>query len=112
MGFYRIRRNVVYSAQLQNTVEAWGIDRPAPGLCYVQAPRDTNRDDPINGNQDKCCCVLLLLIGRDWVTWDLLPEWLSIADEAGYELASGYEKLSPYSTLILRTKCRSLLPPP
>ena len=107
MGIYRLSRNVVYSVREQNTVEVWGIDRPAPGLHCESAPRDTNNDDPLAGNQNRCCCVLLLLLGRDWVTWDLIPEWLSVAEEAGYELVSGYKKLSPYSTIMIKKKCSS-----
>jgi len=102
MGVYRISRNVVFSARDQQTVEVWGIDRPAPGLHCESAPRDTNNDDPLAANQDSCCCVLLLLMGGRWVTWDRIPEWLSVAEEAGYDLVSGYKKLSPYSTIMMK----------
>ena len=107
MGIYRLSRNVVYSVRDQQTVEVWGIDRPAHGLSFESAPRDTNNDDPLSTNQDSCCCVLLLLLCGRWVTWDRIPEWLSVAEEAGYELVSGYKKLSPYSTIMIkdRPKC-------
>jgi len=108
MGIYRISRNVVYTARDQNTVEVWGIDRAAPGIPSAAAPRDTNNDDPLFANQNSCCCPLLLLLGRDWVTWDLIPEWLSFAEKAGYELVSGYKKLTPYSTIMIKKmKCSS-----
>jgi hypothetical protein len=104
MGIYRLSRNVVYSVRDQQTVEVWGIDRPAPGLPSESAPRDTNNDDPLSANQDSCCCVLLLLLCGRWVTWDRIPEWLSVAEEAGYELVSGYKKLSPYSTIMIKDR--------
>jgi len=104
MGIYRISRNVVYSMREQQTVEVWGIDRPAPDLACESAPRDTNKDDPLTSYQDSCCCVLLLLLGGRWVTWDRIPEWLSVAEEAGYELVSGYKKLSPYSTIMIKDR--------
>jgi len=104
MGVYRISRNVVYSVRDQNTVEVWGIDRVAPGLPCESAPRDTNNDDPLFPNHDSCCCVLLLLLRGHWVTWNRIPEWLSVAEEAGYELVSGYKKLTPYSTIMIKSK--------
>lgn len=104
MGIYRLSRNVVYSAREQQTVEVWGIDRAAPGLPCESAPRDTNNDDPLFPSQDHCGCVLLLLLDGRWVTWDRIPEWLSVAEEAGYELVSGYKKLSPYSTIMIKDR--------
>jgi hypothetical protein len=38
----------------------------------------------------------------EWVTWRRIWEWLSVAEEAGYSVVSGYEKLSPYSVIILK----------
>jgi len=104
MGVYRLSRNVVYSVRDQQTVEVWGIDRPAPGLSFESAPRDTNNDDPLFPSQDHCGCVLLLLLCGRWVTWDRIPEWLSVAEEAGYELVSGYKKLLPYSTIMIKDR--------
>lgn len=100
---YCVKRNVVYSTRAQNTVEVWGIDRPAPDLPCEAAPRDTNADDPL-APEDTCSTVLLLLRGY-WVTWDRFPEWLSFAEEVGYELVSGYKKLSPYSSIMIKSRC-------
>jgi len=95
--FYRVQRRVVYLSYDQNTVEAWGIDRDASGLC-VTSTRFTDTDDPLA--QD--CSLLLLFRDGRYVTWPLMFEWLSEAEEAGYTLVSGFNKLSPYSTLIIR----------
>ncbi len=100
MPFYRLRRHVVYRPGCQQTMEVWGIDRPAPGLHVVCAPRDTDADDPLGG--DDCCGRYLLTICGEWVTWGRIWEWLSVAEEAGYSVVSGYEKLSPYSVIILK----------
>ncbi len=108
MPIYRVRRHVAYKPSCGETQEVWGIDRPAAGLRYTTAPRDTDRDDPLLGSQGDCCgggnCCTLLLQMRcgAWVTWHRMWEWLSEAEAAGYELISGYKDLSPYSTLIIR----------
>ena len=101
MPFYRVRRHVIYKPGCQQTEEVWGIDRAAPGLCTVGAPRSTDADDPLR--DDECGCPQLLkLADGSWVTWPRFFEWLSEAEAAGYELVSGFKKMSPYSTFVLR----------
>lgn len=101
MPIWRIRRHVVYEPGCQQTKEVWGIDRPAPGLEAVCGPRDTDRDDPLLGDGD-CCRSLLLRLDGEWVTWGRIWEWMTVAEEAGYEVVSGFAELSPYSTIIIR----------
>jgi hypothetical protein len=101
MPIYRLRRHVIYRPGYQETEEVWGIDRRLAALPTVCAPRDTDTDDPLRSRS--CGTPLLLkLADGDFVTWHRLPEWLSEAEAAGYELVSGYKHMSPYSTLILR----------
>ena len=100
MPFYRLSRHVIYRPGCQETIEVWGIDREAPGLRVRGAPIYTDADDPLG----KPCSLLLTLQCGEFVTWDHFFEWLSEADEAGYELVSGFKKLSPYSTIVLKTK--------
>jgi hypothetical protein len=102
MPVYRVRRHVIYKPGCQQTEEVWGIDRAAPRLRTVSTPRSTDADDPLR--QEECGCPQLLQLsdGR-WVTWSCVWEWLSEAEAAGYELVSGYQKLSPYSTLVIRS---------
>jgi len=76
----------------------WGIDREAPGLYVAGAPRDTDADDPLGRD----CALLLQLRDGRWVTWEHIFEWISEAETAGYAIVSGFEKLSPYSTLIIK----------
>jgi len=99
MGLYRIKRHVMYRRCDQQHEEVWGIDRFAPGLRTSVAPHDTDRDDPLRG--DECTLLLRFTDGR-FVTWDTLFEWLSDAENAGYELASGFQDVSPHSTLVIR----------
>jgi hypothetical protein len=100
MPFYRIKRHVIYKPGCQQTEEAWGIDRPAPGLHTATAPRDTDADDPLRCGD--CCTILIKMADGRYVTWDRMWEWLSEAEAAGYELVSGFKKMSPYSVLVLR----------
>jgi len=100
MPFYSLKRHVIYRPGSQETREVWGIDREAPGLRVRGAPIFTDADDPLG----QPCSLLLTLCNGDFVTWDRFMEWLSEADEAGYELVSGFKKLSPYSQLIIRYK--------
>jgi len=99
MGLYRIKRHVIYRRCEEQHDEVWGIDRVAPGLNTSSAPPDTDRDDPLRKDE---CVILLRFTDRRFVTWDTLFEWLSEAESAGYELASGFQDLSPYSTVVLR----------
>jgi hypothetical protein len=80
------------------------VDRPfgAAALVTVRGPRDTDADDPLRVGNCGCGCPLLLRLGEDYVTWDGLWTWLSMAEDAGYELVSGYKKLSPYTVMVLR----------
>lgn len=94
-------RHVIYKPGSQETHEVWGIDREAPGLRTRGAPYATDADDPLGGGP---CSPLLVLRCGDFVTWDLFFEWLSEAEDAGYELVSGFQKLSPYSSLVIRSK--------
>lgn len=65
------------------------------------APRDTDADDPLR--HDECGCTQLLVLPcGSYVTWHRFMEWLSVAEAAGYELVSGFKKLSPYSTIVVR----------
>ena len=97
MPFYRVQRHVVWDAPTQGTLEVWGIDRPALGLRFTGAPRFTDECDPLSGG----CPYLLLLKDGSWVTWDRIFEWMSEAEEAGYTVVSGLEKLTPYSTIVI-----------
>ena len=106
MPFYRLSRHVIYRPGSQETREVWGIDREAPGLRTRGAPIFTDADDPLG----QPCSLLLTLRCGDFVTWDLFFEWLSEADEAGYELASGFKKLSPYSTIVIKSKTEPPVP--
>ena len=81
------------------TEEVWGIDRPAPGLITTCAPRDTDADDPL---RRECNTYLLKTADGHHVTWHRMFEWLSEAEAAGYEVVSGFKKLSPYSSIVLR----------
>ena len=92
MPVYRIRRHVLRDE------EVWGIDRSAPGLTSICAPRDTDECDPLQ----RKCGTLLLKIGPDFVTWNRIFEWLSLAENAGYEVVSGYENLTPFSVIVIR----------
>jgi hypothetical protein len=100
MPFYRIRRHVIYKPGCQQTEEVWGIDRTAPSLNTVGAPRDTDEGDPLRS--DGCGPQLLKLADGRWVTWERFFEWLSEAESAGYELVSGFKKMTPYSVLVLK----------
>ena len=97
MPIWRLRRHVVYEPGCAQTKEVWGIDRSAPGLEAVCAPRDTDRDDPLAGGES-----LLLRLDGEWVTWRRIWEWISVAENAGYEVVSDFAGLSPYSTIIIR----------
>lgn len=104
MPIYRISRHVIYKPGCQQTEEVWGIDRqPGGPLNVAGAPRFTDKDDPLLDERSVCGCKLLLKTAAGhWVTWHRMWEWLSEAEAAGYELVSGYKKLSPYSTLIIK----------
>lgn len=100
-SFYRVKRHVLYQSGEQQNREVWGIDRPATGLRTTGGgARCLDNDDPLRS--DGCDCVYLLQLadGRH-VTWDRIWEWLSEASVARYTLVSGFEKMSPYSTLVL-----------
>ena len=102
MPIYRLRRHVIYrAAGCQETEEVWGIDRRPTALPSMCAPRDTDIDDPLRA-RDCGAPVLLKTADGSFVSWHRLPEWLSEAEAAGYELVSGYKNLSPYSTLMIR----------
>lgn len=102
MPIYRLRRHVIYRAGgCQETEEVWGIDRRPAALPSMCAPRDTDTDDPLRA-RDCGAPVLLKTADGAFVTWHRLPEWLSEAEAAGYELVSGYKNLSPYTTMMLR----------
>jgi len=104
MPFYKLQRHVIYKPGSQETCEVWGIDREAPGLPVRGAPYATDADDPLGGGP---CSLLLVLRCGDYVTWDRFFEWLGEAEKAGYELVSGYQKLTPYSSLVLQSKMES-----
>ena len=91
---------MIYRPGTQETIEVWGIDRPAPGLPTVGAPSFTDADDPLHPGS--ACTPLLLMRDGDYVTWHRLIEWIGEATAAGYDVVSGFKKLSPYSTIVLR----------
>jgi hypothetical protein len=109
MPIYRLIRHVIFRPGTQETVEVWGIDRPAAGLPTVGAPSFTDADDPLGRGP---CSPLLLMRDGDYVTWHRMMEWLGEAEEAGYEVVSGFKKLSPYSTIVIRKTSSPLLPLP
>jgi hypothetical protein len=98
MPLYVVKRHVIYGSQSQNEREVWGIDRSAAGLQTICAPHDTDKDDPLR----KDCGTLLLKIGHEFVTWDRMFEWLSLAESAGYTVVSGFKNMSPYSQIVIR----------
>ena len=71
MPIYRLIRQVVYLTGSQETLEVWGIDRPAPGLPTVGAPPSTDADDPLGRG---ACSPLLLMRDGDYVTWHRITE--------------------------------------
>ena len=107
MPLYRLRRHVIYEPGCQQTAEVWGVDRPFPassGLVTVCAPTDTDADDPLRARYT-CCRPHLLRLptgGGHYVKWGEVWEWLSAAETAGYEVVSGFKKMSPYSVIVLR----------
>jgi hypothetical protein len=100
MPIYSLSRHVIYKPGCQETIEVWGIDRPAHGIKTVCAPRDTDADDPLRSDRT----FLLKLECGDYVTWDRMFEWLSEIEEHGYEVISGFEKMSPYTNIIIRER--------
>jgi len=101
MPFYRLIRHVIFRSGSQETQEVWGIDRVPNGLPVTGAPLFTDADDPLRQGP---CSPLLLMRDGGYVTWHRFTEWLSEADEAGYELVSGFKNLSPYSTIIIKSR--------
>jgi hypothetical protein len=100
MPLYKLRRHVIYRSGCQETEEVWGVDRRPARLVACAAPRDTDRDDPLRSRSE--CATQLLKHRGDYVTWENMMDWLSDAEEAGYEVVSGFNKFSPFSTIILR----------
>ena len=99
MPIYKLIRHVIFRPGSQETQEVWGIDRAPASLPVVGAPPFTDADDPLRRG---ACRPLLVMQNGDYVTWHRFFEWLSEAEEAGYELISGFKNLSPYSQMILR----------
>ena len=99
MPVYRLIRHVIYRPGSQETQEVWGIDRAPERLPVVGAPSFTDADDPLGRGP---CSPLLVMCNGDYVTWHRFFEWLSEAEEAGYELVSGFKNLSPYSQMVLK----------
>jgi len=106
MPLYHLRRHVVYDAACGQTREVWGVDRPlgSTALKIRAAPRNTDADDPLRGGNCGCACPLLLRTSddSDYVGWHAIWVWLSDAEAAGYEVISGFKKMTPYSVIILR----------
>ena len=98
MPLYRLIRHVIYRPGSQETCEVWGIDREAHGIRLRAAPYGTDADDPI---REGPCSLLLALKDGDFVTWNRMFEWLSEAEEAGYEVISDLKNLSPYSQILI-----------
>jgi hypothetical protein len=101
MPLYKLQRHVIYKPGCQETQEVWGVQRKPKALETCPAPRDTDRDDPLRKDCGDCCTLLLKHEGQ-YVTWDRFIDWLSDAEEAGYELISGYKNMTPYTVFILR----------
>jgi len=99
MPLYRLIRHVIFRPGCQETQEVWGVDRSLCKLPTEGAPSFTDADDPLRRG---ACSPLLLMRNGDYVTWERLVEWLGEAEEAGYEVISGFKNLSPYSTILLR----------
>lgn len=105
MPLYRLRRHVIYDSACGQTREVWGVDRPfgSPALKTRAGPSDTDADDPLRRGTGRCgCAVLLCLPCGDYVSWDSIWTWLSLAEAEGYEVVSGFKKMSPYSAIVLR----------
>jgi hypothetical protein len=100
MPIYKLSRHVVYEPREQKSIEVWGIDRKPTSLPVQCAPRDTDIDDPLRS--ETCCSSYLLLLDSKFVKWHHISEWFSFAEDAGYEVISGFKKLSPYSTILVR----------
>ena len=101
MPLYQLRRHVIFKPGCQETIEVWGVDRPMAAMPTKGAPRDTDADDPLR--RDECGCTQLLVLPcGSHVTWHRMMEWMSLAETAGYEVVSGFKKLSPYSTIVMR----------
>jgi hypothetical protein len=103
MPLYRLSRHVIYRPGCQQTEEVWGVDRrftTGSGLETRCGPRDTDEDDPLRRRD--CCAPELLWHAGGYVPWGCIWEWLSVAEAAGYEVVSGFKKMSPYSVIVLR----------
>lgn len=99
MPFYKLSRHVVFDPHEGQTREVFGIDRSPTSLPVIASPRDTDKGDPLR--REVCAPLLVLKDGR-MVTWELFFEWMSEAEEAGYEVVSGFKKLSPYSLIVIK----------
>ena len=99
MPIYKLIRHVIYRPGCQETREVWGVDRVPAGLPTVGAPKFTDADDPLRRSD---CSPLIVMRSGEYVTWDTMMEWLSEAEEAGYEVISGFKNLSPCSVILLR----------
>jgi len=99
MPIYRLIRHVIYDPREKETREVWGIDRPPTSLPVVPSSRDTDKGDPLR--KEDCSPLLVLSDGRK-VTWDLMFEWMTEAEDAGYTILSGFKNLSPYTQIIIR----------
>ena len=97
-----LKRHVLYDVRDKQTREVWGPDRVPANLQTVPAPRArVDCDDPLRDESGACTPLFVLRDGCH-VTWSRIMEFLSEADEAGYEVVSGFKHLSPYSQIVLR----------
>ena len=96
---YFLTRHVVFDAACGKTREVWAADRPGAAFATTRAPRFTDEGDPLG---HPCSTWLLVMPDGDWVGWNKIPVWLSVAIAAGYEVVSGFQDMSPYKSIVIR----------
>ena len=99
MPLYTLKRHVVFDSDCGQTREVWGVDRPGAAFRTARAPKQTDEDDPL---AHPCSTWLILMPDGDWVSWNKITEWLSVAMDAGYEVVSGFADMSPYKPIVIR----------
>jgi len=101
MPYWSLKRHVVYLPRGQDTIEVWGIDRPAPHICTTTRPQIlVDNDDPLGDS----CALLVTTKEGALLTWDRMMEFFSEIEVEGYEPVISLSKLSPFSTIVLRRR--------
>ena len=98
MPIWRLQRHIVYLPSCQDTIEAWGIDRPAPSIPTGPAGNWTDVDDPLA----TACPLMVFMRDGSYVTWNRIWEFLSEIGESGYQTVSSLHKISPFSTIVIQ----------